>query len=439
MQSSSIRAWLQRTPLWSFTLYTSVTAFLLYTCVYGFRKTFSVATFEGLVYLGIGYKTWLVTAQVAGYAVSKFLGIKIVSEMKHGSRFRGILILIGIAWLSWLLFAMVPPPFNIVFLFFNGLPLGMVWGLIFSYLEGRRATDLLGAGLSVSFIFSSGFSKSVGANVMEHLGTSERWMPFVASSLFFIPLLIMLWLLDRVPPPTLLDQQLRTTRKPMDLLERRTFMSTFAPGLFTLIIAYLLLTSFRDFRDNFTPEIWKGLGYLGSSDIYTSTEIPITVGVLIALGSLIWIKNNRHALLISHLIIVAGFGLIGVSTLLFQHQLLSPTLWMIFTGLGLYLAYVPFNCIFFDRLLAAFKYVGTVGFVMYLADSFGYLGSVAVLFYKEFGQHDLSWLAFFQQASLIVSAGGVVLMTCSLIYFERKLCQAGQRAVALEVKTSTPR
>ena len=92
-------------------------------------------------------------------------------------------------------------------------------------------------------------------------------------------------------------------------------------------------------------------------------------------------------------------------------------MWMIAIGLGLYLGYVPFNSIFFDRLLAAFNYVGTVGFLIYLADSFGYLGSVGVLFFKEFGYADLSWVDFFISAGYLMSVAGTALMTGSMIYF----------------------
>ena len=60
-----------------------------------------------------------------------------------------------------LLFAIVPAPFNIIFLFTNGFPLGIIWGIIFSFVEGRKATDFIGASLAVSFIFSSGLVKSV--------------------------------------------------------------------------------------------------------------------------------------------------------------------------------------------------------------------------------------------------------------------------------------
>ncbi|MFN8688469.1 MAG: DUF5690 family protein, partial [Cyclobacteriaceae bacterium] len=89
-------------------------------------------------------------------------------------------------------------------------------------------------------------------------------------------------------------------------------------------------------------------------------------------------------------------------------------------GLGLYLGYIPFNSIFFDRMIAAFQFVGTVGFIMYVADSFGYLGSVAVLFYKEFGHKNLSWLSFFLTGRYVVAVLGFVLILGSMVYFHRK-------------------
>jgi hypothetical protein len=132
------------------------------------------------------------------------------------------------------------------------------------------------------------------------------------------------------------------------------------------------------------------------------------------------IKNNKTALMVSHLIIFIGMVMIGVSTFLFQKDLISPPLWMILIGTGLYLGYVPFNSIFFDRLLAAFKYVGTVGFLIYVADAFGYLGSIGVLFFKEFGYAQLSWLEFFLSAGYTISIVGSLLIGASMLYFHWK-------------------
>jgi hypothetical protein len=420
LRSGAVTQWLRGTNGFLFSLYATLAAFCLYTCIFAFRKTYTVGTFEGIAFLGVSYKSWMVISQVIGYGLAKFAGIKLISELKSTFRVKGIVIMVTVAGLSWLFFAITPPPYNIAFLFMNGLPLGMGWGLVFSYLEGRRFTEVLGAGVSVSFIFSSGFAKSVGGFVMKFWGVSEYWMPFVSACIFLLPLLFFLWMLNQVPPPNALDEELRTKRQPMNREERKKFLTMFAPGLILLILTYTMLTAFRDFRDNFSAEVWKTLGYGNSPEIFTTTETPVTIAILIIMGSIMFIRSNRNAFLINQAIILCGMLLVGIATFLFDRDLINEVPWMIMLGMGLYLGYVPFNSILFDRMIATFKYVSTVGFLIYLADAFGYLGSIGVLLYKEFGQPDLSWLEFFVHAGYIMSVSGSVLIIGSMVYFHFK-------------------
>jgi hypothetical protein len=234
---------------------------------------------------------------------------------------------------------------------------------------------------------------------------------------FVLPLLIFLWLLDKVPPPSAIDEELRTKRQPMNSEQRKHFVKTFLPGIVLFVLAYMLLTAFRDFRENFASDVWKSLGYGNVAGIYTRTETPVSIFVLIIMGSIMLIKNNKNALMVNHLIIIAGMLLIGIGTFMFQQKLIEAPMWMILIGVGLYLGYIPFNSIFFDRLIAAFKYVGTVGFIMYVADAFGYLGSVSVLFVKEFTYTQLSWVEFFMSTGYAISVVGTLLITGSMIYF----------------------
>ncbi|MBX9732995.1 MAG: hypothetical protein K2X37_02955, partial [Chitinophagaceae bacterium] len=168
-------------------LYAAVVAFLSYTVIFGFRKSFTVCTFDGMQFGGFGYKTLLVLSQMLGYLATKFYGIKFIAELKRLGRYKIVFLLVGIAWLAWLLFALVPAPYNIIFLFINGFPLGMLWGVIFSYIEGRKTTDFIGAALAVSFIFSSGFVKTVGGWLMLDFGVPELWVPFTTGAVFAIP------------------------------------------------------------------------------------------------------------------------------------------------------------------------------------------------------------------------------------------------------------
>ena len=145
-----------------FSAYAIVAAFSTYFCMYAFRKPFAVGTFEGEVsLLGalIDYKIVLIVSQVFGYTTSKFLGIKIISEMTAARRAASLVGMLAFAHFSLLLFAIIPSPYDAIALFLNGMPLGMVWGLTFGFLEGRRTSEALGAGLSASYIVAPAILK----------------------------------------------------------------------------------------------------------------------------------------------------------------------------------------------------------------------------------------------------------------------------------------
>ncbi|MGO4292745.1 DUF5690 family protein [Chitinophaga sp. RAB17] len=404
----------------TFSLYAALVAFGTYSCMYAFRKPFTAGIFEGVTFLGIDYKIWLVITQTIGYACSKFYGIRFIAEMKGNKRARSIIVLMAISWLALLCFAVVPAPYNIAFLFLNGFPLGMIWGLVFSYLEGRRSTEFMGAVLSISFIFSSGFVKSVGKMTVVDWHVTEYWMPFVTGLIFALPIVICVILLEQIPPPSEKDEQLRTRRAPMNKQERKDFLQAFLPGLVLLIASYVLLTVLRDMRDNFAADIWKDLGYGAQAGIFTQTEIPISIAIIVIMGLLVFVKNNFHAFMLNHFIVITGFAIAFISTLLYKQHHLDPVWWMTLTGLGLYMGYIPFNCIFFERLIAVFKYVSNVGFIIYVADSFGYLGSVCVMLFKNFSGMSLSWSQFFMDAVLGVSVTGIVMMIVAAWYFKKR-------------------
>src|SRR5262245_10513691 len=207
-----------------------VAAFGTYFCMYAFRKPFTAAAFQDTVLWGMGYKTVLVTAQVLGYTLSKFLGIKVVAEVRPQRRAVLLLGLIAVAEVALLLFGLTPAPFNLVWLFCNGLPLGMVFGLVLGFLEGRRQTEALAAGLCSSFIVADGVTKAAGAALLQ-AGVSEYWMPFLTGLLFFPPLGFFTWMLTRIPRPSAQDVAARSERTPMNGSQRWEFFWRYATGL----------------------------------------------------------------------------------------------------------------------------------------------------------------------------------------------------------------
>lgn len=401
-------------------IYAAVVAFLAYTMIFGFRKSFTVCTFDGMAFWGLGYKTLLVLSQMIGYLMAKFYGIKFISELKRLNRYKIIFLLVGIAWMAWLFFALVPAPYNIIFLFINGFPLGMLWGIIFSYIEGRKTTDFIGAALAVSFIFSSGFVKSVGGWLKLQFHLSEFWIPFVTGLVFSLPLLLFIFLMEKIPPPTEEDIALRMNRTPMDAAQRQQFIQQYLPGIIAAVLIYCFATIFRDIRDNFSADMWKEMGYLNQPALFSKTETPITLVILILIGSMVMIKNNFKAFMLSHFFITLGFLVAGISTYLFTKEIVTPYWWMTLVGLGLYMVYIPFNSVYFERMIATFRFTGNVGFLIYVADSFGYLGSVSVLVSKEIFKVKLNWVEFFSNSVMVLSIAGVIITIYAAYYFNRK-------------------
>ena len=414
-----VTRWLSRTGAGPFAFYAVVTAFLTYFAMYSFRKPFAAAHFKDLTVGGLDLKSALVISQLCGYALAKCLGIKFNSEMKPGRRAWALVLLIAWAELALVLFAVLPPGGKVAALFLNGLPLGMVWGVVFSFLEGRRTSEILGAGLSSAYVVASGAVKSAGSGLMGH-GVSEAWMPAV-TGLVFLPLfLVSVYGLSLIPPPSPADVAARTEREPMSRAERRQFLQQFFPGLLLLVVVYLFLTGYRDFRDNYAAEIWAELGEGDRASVFTLTEIPIAFSVMVALALLFLVKDNRRGLLFTYLIMIGGSVLIGVATLLFDAGLLSPLIWMTLVGLGLYFGYVPYGCVLFDRTIAALGIVATAVFLIYVSDAVAYSGSVGIVLYKTLGQASTSKLQFFRYFSYATSIVSTVFFAAGGLYFLRR-------------------
>ncbi|MEJ8816852.1 DUF5690 family protein [Lacibacter sp. H407] len=401
-------------------VYLAVVVFFTYASIFAFRKPFTVATFDGLQFGKVSYQTLLIISQVVGYMLSKFYGIKFISELQRRGRWKTSLLMVGVAWLSLLLFAIVPAPWGILCFLVNGFTLGFMWGVVFSYVEGRRATDFIGVVLAVSFIFAGGFSRSVGKWLLLEWNVTEYWMPFATASLFAVPLLLFYFLLERAPFPDADDVAERTIRLPMNQPERKHFLKQFSAGVISFVIIYLLLTIMRDLRDNYMGNMWAELGYGGNAAVFAKTETITSLVVLGMIGMLVFVRKNMRAFRIIHVLMILGFLVAGLSSVLFKQQLISGASWMQFTGLGLYIAYVLFNSVFFERLLASFTIAGNVGFLIYVADAWGYLGSITVMLSKELLKLQLNWVSFYSQLVIVFAVAGIIASIFSLFYFNRK-------------------
>lgn len=393
--------------------------FITYLSMYAFRKPFTAAQYNNIMLWGVDYKILLIITQLIGYTISKYFGIKIISELSANKRTITLITLMAVSWVSLLFFGIVPAPYNLPFIFLNGLPLGMIWGVVFSYIEGRRHTELLGVAMASSFIISSGIVKGVGSYLLLNLQVPEMWMPFFTGLVFLPVLFLGVYLLHSLSAPNEEDINARTERLPMQSKERKAFFKQFAPGIIFSVLIYVCLTVFRDLRDNFAVEFWNSIGMKNIPTMLVISEVPIAILVIIIIGSMIFIKNNKNAFFINFLIVFVGGLLLFLSTLLFYNQLITATLWMIIVGFSMYLPYIAFHALFFERWIAYFKIKSNIGFLMYVADAAGYLGSTLVLLFKNFNNTNYSWVSFFTFSAMITSVIIIILSFANYIYFKK--------------------
>ncbi len=404
----------------------ALAAFAVYFCMYAFRKPFTAGTYANQEVFGFGLKAVLVLSQLVGYMVSKFIGVKLVSEMPRSRRAIAIVSLIAVAELALVGFAYLPMRVKPFMLFLNGLPLGMIFGLVMAYLEGRKQTEALAAALCASFIMSSGVVKSVGRWLIDVKGVSEFQMPWMTGAMFFAPLLFFVWLLSRTPEPSKRDLELRSERPVMTSEQRIAFFKAYAPGLVALLFVYVLLTIIRTVRDDFGVEIWTALGVEKKPDVFARSETVVAVVVTVLNGLAICVVRNLTALRVTTLLMCVGFLIVGGSALGQRNGYLSPFAFMVLCGIGLYIPYVAFHTTIFERLISASKRPGNIGFLMYLADSIGYLGYSGYMLWKTFRPADDDIFIPFRYSLIGAAVVSIAALLFADLYLRRALTREEQ-------------
>lgn len=401
-------------------LWTVVAAFATYFCIYGFRKPFAAGDFASISYGGFTFKELLVIAQVLGYMASKFIGIKVISEMPAERRIRGLVVVVMVGFVALAGLPLIPAPLNLLCLFINGMAMGMTFGLVLAYLEGRRCTEALAAGLCTSFILADGVTKSVGSWLLQQ-GVPELWMPLVAGGLFLVPLFVSIAMLSRVPPPDLADQQARSVRDTLTRQQRRELYGRYALGLSLLVVMYLLVTVLRSLRADFAPQLWQGLlGADAAPSAYARSEFWVALGVMLLNGTAVFIASNRTAFFTSLGTCLVGFIAVAVALVGWSSQRLDAFEFMVLIGLGLYLPYVAIHTTVFERLLAMTRERGNLGFLLYVADAFAYLGYVGVMVARVWMTPSENLLDFFIQLCWWALAACTLSIFAAWWYFWKK-------------------
>jgi hypothetical protein len=366
------------------------------TCV--LRKTFTAAMFldettgEALEWFssGITLKTALVLSQMAGFMIAKLVAIKIVSEAK-GRQDVWLAAVNVLAELTLVVFGALgtAPNWTPVPMFFNGLMVGMVWGLVVLYFEGRQGSDTMLVFLSLSLIVSHGFVKDVGLVTMDW-GVDEFWMPAVTGGIFLPMCLGSLLALNQLPPPSEEEVLDKTERINMDHKARTKYFLMFWPGLTCLWIGYVFPTAYRDYRDSFTVEIFAEMKYDVESGMIGRSETIVAAILLVPLAVIVFIKSNVRAFTVTMFcLIFASVLLLGVVyTYMGAGNYIDSYTYYVLTGVASYLAYVPYTSVLFERMVAVLHEPCNLGFLMAIMDALGYIGVFMLFLLAEYSSQN---------------------------------------------------
>lgn len=393
-------------------------ALLSYSLVYALRKPYTAASFEGLTLWGSDYKVVVTTIQILGYVIAKLAGIKIISELKREHRFRFLAVSALMAELSLVGFGLLPQPYNAIAMFFNGLSLGCMWGVIFGFIEGRKVTDMLASLLGVSIVFSSGLAKSLGLFAMNELHISAFWMPALIGGVTLPLLLLMGWLLNILPRPTAEDIALRQRRITLNGRARKSLFLQYAPILTLLFVGNFMLLTLRDIKEDFLVDIIDVSGH--SSWLFARVDTVVTLVILGVFSLFVFFRSNIRALMCLMGMVTASCATMAYISFNYASLNLDPVTWLYAQSLCLYLAYLTFQTLFFDRFIACFHIKGNVGFFIAVIDFIGYLGTVSLLSTKELLNFDMEWFALYNHLACGVGAACTILFSTAAVFIYRR-------------------
>ena len=313
-----------------------------------------------------------------------------------------------------------------------------MWGVIFSFLEGRRTTDILASIMGVSMALSSGVAKSLGLYALNDLGVSEFWMPALVGALAFPLLCFMGWMMTKFPAPTQADIAARSKRVTLDGHQRWRLFVKFMPLLLMLFGANLLLTVQRDIKEDFIVCIIDVSQV--SSWAFAYLDSIATVVLLGAFALLSAVGNHLRALCL-----ILIFSAIGMGTVAFlgaegEALDIPTTAWLFLQTFCIDIAYLSFQTIFFERFIACFKVKGNVGFFIITIACFkvkgnvgffiitidfvGYLGTLCLLLFKEFQAPHIDWTSFYNAMSVYIGIACCVAFAGSIVYIINKVYNA---------------
>jgi hypothetical protein len=190
----------------------------------------------------------------------------------------------------------------------------------------------------------------------------------------------------------------------------------------------------RTIRDDFAVEIWRDMGVAKTPSVFATSEMWVALAVTSCLALTFMVKDNLMAMRLTIGMMCVAFVLVAISAWSLRLGIFSPYAFMVACGIGLYVPYVAFHTSVFERLIAAARMPSNLGFLMYMADSIGYLGYAVVIVAKTWIKKDVELLPYFQWILLIAAVSSTACLIAALLYFQHALSARSKVATSEMLK-----
>ena len=352
---------------------------------------------EDTILLNIPLKDWLSYAFTVGFFIGKWPAYKFVPSITRNQRLRVLVVLFTLT--SFFFTAFLPlkgdggghaayyyyySVLKIIGIFIGSVCCSAIFGIEFTYLEGRANGDSYIAAVNCVVFFGSSLCRAVASAVIRAGSIEDCWMPLLLVTLYAPITLTSLFCLDAMPNPTHSDIAIMGERTIMLQSEKSAFISNHIIGLCPLLVGYAFACGFRFLRDFFALEVYREV--LGRDPAPIDYILADWVGGALCIALLLGLSrvtDNTHALFLLHFMFAGGGLVVGVATLMFERGLISPELWIILIGVGLMATITPFSGSLFDRIMACTKTKGTATFLINFGDAVAYVGVFSSLAYKS--------------------------------------------------------
>lgn len=243
---SNLKAYLRNAMSSSPTLITiipSISIALSYLGTYVAKyPLFLVEYNEDNTIFNISLKDWLSYAFTVGFFIGKWPAYKFVPSLARSQRLHVLIVLFTLASFFFTAFLPLQGPYSasikIISTLIGSISCSAIFGIEFTYLEGRSNGDVYIAALNCVAFFGSSICRAVGTALIRW-GVADSWMPILLVVLYAPITLISLFCLDAIPDPNQADVVSMGERTIMTSMEKSDFIITHIFGLIPLLAGYV--------------------------------------------------------------------------------------------------------------------------------------------------------------------------------------------------------